>query len=431
MNDFVEKFENVVHITDWYIHPSCAVENRSYKTASTRKKVTTENGNQTVILENDAEHSDLAGEPIFGSINAEQFYTESFGCNDRLALQYGLLHRCYDAECIEAGLHIITNQISLVSGVVDFDMCFRNYMHMRTYENSQGTIKRCYLRNNSLAFSYVLKGLQSKGFYEIYDVDFLNTPQVIKSIIQEITLDKRFYHAKMIERGKYLCVLSPEAAGLFVHECLGHFFEADYYSEHASSYLPIGALVGERWLNIVDYGMITGSGYTPFDDEGTDAQKTFIIKEGKVNALLTDNMYAKLLGHNLSSGNSRAQYASDENLIRMTTTYMEGGYNSKEDTISSIESGIYIEACKGAVLGRKFHLYPHRAYLIEHGKIGEPILVSDVSGEPIETIKNIIAISDDLKIFNSIFGGCTKKNQKRLHVAYGGPHVVIQSMDVI
>lgn len=430
MNTFVEKLEDAVYITDWYMCSSCVVQTQVYKTASTRKKIVTGSGKERVFWEDTADYFDLSENPIFKSNKAERFHVERLENKQRLILHYELLHRRYDAEDIESGLHTITEAISRISGVVDFDMCFRNYIKMRTFESSHGTSKCYYLRNNSLGFSYKLEGSLSDCFYEIYDVDISNISQVIKTIMHEISLDKKFSHARKIENGKYLCVLSPEAAGLFVHECLGHFFEADYYCRHVSPYLPIGTQVGEKWLNVVDYGKIIGSGYTPFDDEGTDAQKTLIIKEGKINALLTDLKYANLLGLNFSSGNSRARYASDENLIRMTTTYMAGGNISKEEIISSIESGIYIETCKGAILGKTFHIYPRRAYLIQHGKITEPVLVSDISGEVIEAIRNITAISNDVKLFSSIFGGCTKKNQKGLHVAYGGPHVVIQSMDV-
>src|SRR5690554_8199679 len=46
----------------------------------------------------------------------------------------------------------------------------------------------------------------------------------------------------------------------------------------------LGKVIGQDLLTIIDDGNILGSGYTPYDDEGTRARKTYIIKDGKLRA---------------------------------------------------------------------------------------------------------------------------------------------------
>ena len=85
-----------------------------------------------------------------------------------------------------------------------------------------------------------------------------------------------------IEAGEYPVILSPEAAGIFAHESFGHKSEADFMlaDEGIRREWQIGKVVASPLLTIVDCGKTLGSGYVPYDDEGTKARKNYLIKNG-------------------------------------------------------------------------------------------------------------------------------------------------------
>ena len=83
--------------------------------------------------------------------------------------------------------------------------------------------------------------------------------------------DNFVQNAKPCKKGKYPVILSPMAAGMFAHESFGHKSEADFMlgDEQMAKEWVLGKKVGSEILSIVDTGADFGSGYVPFDDEGT------------------------------------------------------------------------------------------------------------------------------------------------------------------
>jgi len=99
--------------------------------------------------------------------------------------------------------------------------------------------------------------------------------------------------------------------------------------------------IGEKFISVVDDGMIYGSGYVPFDDEGVNAEQTFIVKEGIINSYLADIKNGINKGIK-STGNCRVANNECPTIVRMTTTYMLGGECTFDEMINSTEYGIYI-----------------------------------------------------------------------------------------
>ena len=86
----------------------------------------------------------------------------------------------------------------------------------------------------------------------------------------------------------------------------------------------LGKTVGSPILSIVDSGSVSGCGYVPYDDEGTRARKNYLIKNGVLAGRLHSVQTATALGESLT-GNARATDCTFEPIVRMTTTYIEGG----------------------------------------------------------------------------------------------------------
>ena len=99
---------------------------------------------------------------------------------------------------------------------------------------------------------------------------------ILDSLNEQITCLKE---GVAVTPGEYPIILSPEATGIFAHESFGHKSEADFMlaDEGIRREWQIGKTVASPLLSIVDCGKNIGSGYVPYDDEGTHARKNYLI----------------------------------------------------------------------------------------------------------------------------------------------------------
>jgi len=238
-------------------------------------------------------------------------------------------------------------------------------------------------------------------------------------------------NSKPVEPGNYTVILSPIAAGVFAHESFGHKSEADFMigDETMKREWAIGKTVGKELLSIVDDGNINGNGYVPYDDEGTRAEKTYLVKNGLLSGRLHSATTAYYLDEDLT-GNARAINFEYEPIVRMTTTYIEPGNMTKEELFSEVENGIFIDDIKHGSGMSTFTIAPSLAYYIKNGKIADPVSISVVTGNVMETLNEIDGLSNETEIMSFILGGCGKMEQFPLPVGFGGPFVRVKSLNV-
>ncbi len=234
-----------------------------------------------------------------------------------------------------------------------------------------------------------------------------------------------------VEPGKYPVVLSPEAAGVFAHESFGHKSESDFMlsDESMKDEWQLGKTVGSPILSIAEYGGIPGSGYVPYDDEGTAAHKNYLIKNGVLAGRLHSAATAAALNEELT-GNARAIDCSFEPIVRMTTTYIEGGDLDFDELIAPIEKGYFIKTIRHGSGMSTFTIAPSLAYEIENGRLGRPVQISVLTGSVFETLGLIDGLTKDVEMLSFVSGGCGKMEQMGLPVGFGGPFVRVSSMNV-
>lgn len=234
-----------------------------------------------------------------------------------------------------------------------------------------------------------------------------------------------------VEPGKYPVVLSPEAAGVFAHESFGHKSESDFMlsDESMRNEWQLGKTVGSPILSIAERGDLVGSGYVPYDDEGTKAKKNYLIKNGVLAGRLHNAMSAAALDEGLT-GNARAINCSFEPIVRMTTTYIEGGDLTFDELIAPIEKGYFIKTINHGSGMSTFTIAPSVAYEIENGKLGKPVQISVITGSVFETLGLIDGLTKDVELLSFVTGGCGKMEQMGLPVGFGGPYVRISTMNV-
>lgn len=251
----------------------------------------------------------------------------------------------------------------------------------------------------------------------------------IRSAIAEQTAFLR--NSVPVTPGKYPVVLSPEAAGVFAHESFGHKSESDFMlsDESMREEWQLGKTVGSPILSIAECGSILGSGYVPYDDEGTKARKNYLIKNGVLTGRLHNAQTAAALDEDLT-GNARAINCTFEPIVRMTTTYIEGGDQDFDQLIAPIQKGYYIKTIRHGSGMSTFTIAPSLAYEIVDGKLGRPVQISVLTGSVFETLGLIDGLTKDVTLLSFVTGGCGKLEQMGLPVGFGGPYVRVSSMNV-
>jgi TldD protein len=236
--------------------------------------------------------------------------------------------------------------------------------------------------------------------------------------------------AKKLESGQYKVLLDPNLAGVFAHEAFGHLSEADFLYENPKmqEVMVLGRQFGPDFLNIIDDGSETGlAGYTPYDDEGIQAQKTYLIKNGRLNARLHSRETSAKMNEE-PTGNARAVSPLYQPIVRMTNTYIDKGTHTFEDLLSSIDDGIYaIDYLGGMTNLEMFTFSAGYAYRIKNGKIAELLRDVTLSGNVFSTLHNVTAAGNDIEHHGGL-GGCGKGGQGGLPVGTGSPHIVVKDV---
>ncbi len=251
----------------------------------------------------------------------------------------------------------------------------------------------------------------------------------IRSAVAEQTAFMR--NSVPVVSGRYPVVLSPEAAGVFAHESFGHKSESDFMlsDETMRDEWQLGKKVGSPILSIAESGLVPGCGYVPYDDEGTRARKNYLIKDGVLAGRLHSAQTAAALDEALT-GNARAIDCTFEPIVRMTTTYIEGGDLDFDQLIAPIKKGYFIKTISHGSGMSTFTIAPSLAYEIVDGRLGRPVQISVLTGSVFETLGLIDGLTRDVKLLSFVTGGCGKMEQMNLPVGFGGPYVRVSSMNV-
>jgi TldD protein len=188
-------------------------------------------------------------------------------------------------------------------------------------------------------------------------------------------------------------VIHAEQVQLQVHESVGHPTELDriYGTEAAyagTSFLKPGDLgslrYGSEHMNITaDSTTPGGLGTFAFDDEGVQAAREPIVKEGVLSGFLTSRETAARVGSG-SGGSMRADGWSRMPLVRMTNLHLEPGEGSLDELIEGVDHGVYLETNKSWSIDDKrlnFQFGTQIAWEIKGGKLGRMLRDATYTGQ--------------------------------------------------
>ncbi len=234
-----------------------------------------------------------------------------------------------------------------------------------------------------------------------------------------------------VKGNSYTVVIDPILSGLFVHEAFGHLSEADmaYENPDLLEVMTIGRRFGPKDLQIFDGAAPEGHrGSYFYDDEGTPATTTQLIKDGVLVGRLHSRETAGKLDEQ-PTGNARCLNYHYPPIVRMTNTWIERGNTPVKDLFTGIKEGVYARNWLGGMTnGEMFTFSAGEAWMIRNGKIAEPVRDVTLSGNVFTTLADIEAIGDDFYWDES--GGCGKGGQSGLPVGCGGPSLRIRNVIV-
>jgi TldD protein len=258
--------------------------------------------------------------------------------------------------------------------------------------------------------------------------DYSVVENLDEKIKERAKLAEKLLSAEKVVGGEYPVIIDPHLGGVFIHEAFGHLSEADfiYENDRMKDIMRIGNKIGSDILNVFDTGDIPDlRGSLQYDDEGVQAKKVYLIKNGVLSGHLHSRETAYKMGEE-ATGNGRAINYKFAPIPRMRTTCIEKGNGRLEDFVKDIKKGVYAKGSFGGQTnGDLFTFVSEEAYLIENGKISKLLRNVSLSGNVFETLKNIVGVADDFEIRDT-GGGCGKAGQFPLPVSHGAPHVYIK-----
>ena len=194
--------------------------------------------------------------------------------------------------------------------------------------------------------------------------------------------------APSVEPGVYDLVVDPSNLWLTIHESIGHATELDRALGYEANYAgtsfatpdKLGTLrYGSGVMNVtgdrtVEYGLAT----VGWDDEGVQAQRWDIVKDGVLVGYQLDRPMAALLGSQLGVSRSNGcAYADSPGHIpiqRMANVSLAPAATdvSTQDLIAGVDRGIYVVGDKSWSIDMQrfnFQFTGQRFFLVENGRL--------------------------------------------------------------
>ena len=268
-------------------------------------------------------------------------------------------------------------------------------------------------------FDYYSVGAEG-GFEIVKEVFDKSLDQIIQNSLDMLK-------AEAPPSGRLPIILDADMAGLVAHESFGHGLEADQVLRDRS-YLKnyLNKKVASD-INICDAPNIEGQyGSSFFDDEGIQASKNVLVKNG----ILKDFIHSRKTATEFNSipkGNGRRESFAHPVFVRMTNTYFEPGNYNIEEMISDIKKGVILVRGYFGMedpLGGGMQCTSKKGYLIENGEKTKLLKSITLSGSVLELLQNIDAISKDKLVLRP--GTCGKGEEDYVPVTSGGSYVRVK-----
>jgi len=222
-------------------------------------------------------------------------------------------------------------------------------------------------------------------------------------------------------------LLRGRAAGVFIHEVMGHRVEG-HRQKRASEGQTFKEYIGKQLLptsisiyddpTIEHYGDYDLNGYYRYDEEGVPAQRAMLVDKGVFKGFLMSRSPVK--GFEKSNGHGRAM-ESRRAVARMANTIIETTDPKSEDQLRALMRrelkaqdkpfGLIVDelaggfTLTGVFMPNSFNIRASTAWRVyADGRPDELIRGIDLVGTPLVALGNIVAAGSDPGVFNGFCG---------------------------
>jgi predicted Zn-dependent protease len=297
------------------------------------------------------------------------------------------------AECVEKVVKIAKKYDLEAAGTVS-----THYTTLGVF-NSLGV--RSIGRTERVSLTMTLMSQDSSGFASASAKEFsLIEPQALAEVACEKAIKSR--NPTKIAPGKYNVLLEPQAVAELLAFLSYIGFGARAYQE-GRSFMKIGQKITGENITIIDDSYHPKTLGFHFDYEGVPKQKVVLIENGVAKNVVYDSYYAhkegkKSTGHAIPQPNIYGPHPW--NII------LTPGTHTKEEMINSIDEGILvtrfwytrvIDPDKTLITG----MTRDGTFLIKNGKIEKGIKNMRYTINILETLENVIKISNESVLIES------------------------------
>ncbi|HAS91706.1 MAG TPA: peptidase C69 [Clostridiales bacterium] len=234
----------------------------------------------------------------------------------------------------------------------------------------------------------------SKGyeFFENLDIDYYAK----EASRIAVTMVK----AKYSPSGRMPVIIDNGFGGVIFHEACGHGLEATSVAKGLSVFAgKIGQQIASPIVTAIDDGSIPNEwGSFSIDDEGTQSQRNVLIENGILKGYMIDKLNARRMNMDIT-GSSRRQSYRFPPTSRMSNTFIDNGSSTPEEIIANTEKGLYAKHMGGGSVNPatgEFNFAVMEGYIIENGKIKEPVRGATLIGKGTEVLNKIDMVGNNL-----------------------------------
>lgn len=305
------------------------------------------------------------------------------------------------------------------------------------FVNTEGVMYYDYRPMASLSASCIMlengvyeNGSSSRAFRTGFE--FL-TDELVEEISREaVDRTSIMYKASKPKGGEMPVVFGSGGSGIFLHEAIGHAFEADFNRKGVSIFSnQLHKKICGDFINVIDDGTIPfNRGSVNIDDEGNPGQKTYIVREGVLTSYLHDRISSKYYKVQ-PTGNGRRESFRHVPMPRMRATYMENGNASEEDMISTVKRGVFVDTFTNGQVqigAGDFTFFVKSGMMIEDGKLTYPIKDINIIGNGPKALADMTMVAGNYKMDNGTWT-CGKDGQS-CPVTCGMPSALVSKLTV-
>ena len=239
----------------------------------------------------------------------------------------------------------------------------------------------------------------------------------------------KMLYANYVQSGNYPVVMANKFGGVIFHEACGHLLETTQIEKKTTPFLEKkGGTIAHSSVTAWDESFHPHAfGSLSMDDEGMPTQSTLLIERGILRNFISDRTGCLRTGH-LRTGSGRRQNYTFPAASRMRNTFIAGGEHTPDQLIATIEKGLYCKRMGGGSVGStgEFNFAVTEGYLVENGKLKEPVKGATLIGQAKDILMNISMCANDTELSAGFCGSVSGT----VYVTVGQPHIKVDAITV-